>query len=574
MIIGGTNGTTDVTADTGCTTDGAGNQTCLSYSTNSTTPGETQLVAGIGSIPPLTSNSAGFAAPASGGTSYLFKLPATITAGVLHAAAPGTGDGVNESALTSSLVNLAADITGQLPIGNVGSAGLSGTSPINVASTGVVTCSTCVVASSPGAGIAHFAGSTQTVTSSAVVLTDLATQAADTVLMNASGSTAGPTAYAMPTCTSGADLYNTSTHAWTCVAIGSGTVTVVGAGSLTSTALVTGGGSQALQTPSATTTLDASGNLNLAGKLNKVTVTAPATSATLTVADGKTLTATNTMDVAKTAGVAGAIPYYDTTTSQSASALLTQYAVIVGGGASGPPATISVPSADALLYGTTASNPIFKALPTTGTNGCSGATDILQWNNSTHAFACGTAPTYPGAGIPISTGSAWGTSLSETDGDIIYGASSAWTKGTALPNGITATTQSAADNSTKVATTAYADAVLKSQYKIWSCETGVGDGLNAVPAGTYLQSFCYNTTGVTVTLTGLKCYIDGGSSSTMNASGNTLGALLTGAVTCSTAFAAGTQSANVALTSGDYIKFTFVADGTAKQTTWVVTGTY
>ena len=60
----------------------------------------------------------------------------------------------------------------------------------------------------------------------------------------------------------------------------------------------------------------------------------------------------------------------------------------------------------------------------------------------------------------------------------------------------------------------------------------------------------------------------------MNAAGNTLGAILTGAVTCSSSFAAGTQSANVLLTNGDYIEFTFVADGTSKQTTWVVKGTY
>ena len=45
---------------------------------------------------------------------------------------------------------------------------------------------------------------------------------------------------------------------------GSGTVTVVSSGNLTSTALVTGGGSQALQTPSATSTLDVSGNLSVA----------------------------------------------------------------------------------------------------------------------------------------------------------------------------------------------------------------------------------------------------------------------------------------------------------------------
>jgi hypothetical protein len=40
-----------------------------------------------------------------------------------------------------------------------------------ITTTGTITCTMCVVASSPGAGIAHFAGSTQTVTSSAVSLT-------------------------------------------------------------------------------------------------------------------------------------------------------------------------------------------------------------------------------------------------------------------------------------------------------------------------------------------------------------------------------------------------------------------
>ena len=46
---------------------------------------------------------------------------------------------------------------------------------------------------------------------------------------------------------------------------GSGTVTVVGSGNLTSTALVTGGGTQTIQTPSATATLDSSGNLSIPG---------------------------------------------------------------------------------------------------------------------------------------------------------------------------------------------------------------------------------------------------------------------------------------------------------------------
>lgn len=46
-----------------------------------------------------------------------------------------------------------------------------------------------------------------------------------------------------------------------------GTVTVVSAGSLTSTAIVTGGGTTTLQTPSATSTMDSSGNMSLAGTL-------------------------------------------------------------------------------------------------------------------------------------------------------------------------------------------------------------------------------------------------------------------------------------------------------------------
>lgn len=99
------------------------------------------------------------------------------------------------------------------------------TSPITggpVTTTGTIACASCVTSSTPGAGVAHFAGSTQAVTSSAVALSDLATQAADTIVQNATGSTAAPTAVAMPTCTTGADLYNTTTHAWSCVSTGGG----------------------------------------------------------------------------------------------------------------------------------------------------------------------------------------------------------------------------------------------------------------------------------------------------------------------------------------------------------------
>ncbi len=214
------------------------------------------------------------------------------------------------------------------------------------------------------------------------------------------------------------------------------------------------------------------------------------------------------------------------------------------------------------------------------------ALDLLDIQAVTTGTVVGTPTVVMAAQVGVAASATGVTSVSNSDGtltispttgavvaSIALGHTNTWTAAQALGSS-TATTQSAADNSTKIATTAYADAVLKTQYKTWSCQPGIGDGLNAITAGTYLQSTCKNTTGVTVTLTGLSCFTDNSGTSTMNAAGNTLGALLTGAVTCTSSFAAGTQSANVALTNGDYIKFTFVADGTSKQSTWVVTGTY
>ena len=76
-------------------------------------------------------------------------------------------------------------------------------------------------------------------------------------------------------------------------ASGSGTVTVVGSGALTSTALVTGGGTTTTQTPNSSATLDPSGNLSIPGtftgtgsggwtvvSLDRTTPTAPAASHT------------------------------------------------------------------------------------------------------------------------------------------------------------------------------------------------------------------------------------------------------------------------------------------------------
>jgi hypothetical protein len=106
-----------------------------------------------------------------------------------------------------------------------------------------------------------------------------------------------------------------------------------------------------------------------------------------------------------------------------------------------------------------------------------------------------------------------------------------------------------------------------------SCQPGLGDGLNAIPAGTYLTTSCRNETGQTWTLTAIRCVADSGSSTcaVTNGAGTSL---LTGAITGSSTYANGTQSGTTTIASGDYLKVTYVADGTTKQIGIDVAGTY
>jgi hypothetical protein len=122
-----------------------------------------------------------------------------------------------------------------------------------------------------------------------------------------------------------------------------------------------------------------------------------------------------------------------------------------------------------------------------------------------------------------------------------------------------------------VSATAY---TLPSQYKTWSCQPGLGDGTNAITAGTYYQYTCHNDSGSTWTITGISCLTDNSGSSTLNATDGSGNALLTGAITCSSSWAAGTQGSTTTIASGGYVKFTFVADGTSKQATFDIHGSY
>lgn len=115
---------------------------------------------------------------------------------------------------------------------------------------------------------------------------------------------------------------------------------------------------------------------------------------------------------------------------------------------------------------------------------------------------------------------------------------------------------------------------LPTQYTKLRCSTGLGDGLNAMTAGTYVMLSCVNDSGVTWTVTAIHCYTDNAGTSTLDVKNNAGTSFLTGAVTCNatktSGGAAGTASATTTLANTDAFNFTFVADGTSKTTTWTI----
>lgn len=265
-------------------------------------------------------------------------------------------------------------------------------------------------------------------------------------------------------------------------ASGSGTVTVVSSGSLTSTALVTGGGGTTLQTAAATATMDSSGNISTPGSIttgaggsvagylglrqgtattpatneigfaaptavtayrvdlpgtagtgfwlstnssnvetvthvastgsgsvtlatsptlvtpvlgdatatsvNKVVITAPATSATLTIANGKTLTSSNTLTLAGTDSTTLTFQGTDTYVGRATTDTLTNKTI----DAEGTGVTLTIPvkwyleaagcqnATAGLMWDTPTSNPAVAAC-VTGTNTQKGVAEFADGAN-------------------------------------------------------------------------------------------------------------------------------------------------------------------------------------------------
>lgn len=100
---------------------------------------------------------------------------ATTCSDTTHSFNVGSGDLIDWQFVSSGAIITTPTITITANNGtsNVGVTSVATTSPITggtISTSGTIACATCVAASSPGVGIAHFAGSTQTVTSSPVSL--------------------------------------------------------------------------------------------------------------------------------------------------------------------------------------------------------------------------------------------------------------------------------------------------------------------------------------------------------------------------------------------------------------------
>lgn len=220
-------------------------------------------------------------APITGGT---FTTSGTIAcATCVTSSSPGAGIAHfagSTQAVTSSAVALASDVSGQLPIGSVGSAGLSGTAPVTIAATGVIACATCATTTNGGAlsgtsPVAISAAGAISINNNGITATQLAAQYAKKACGFSMGD--GTNAVAAATYPSSGQMLqcvNNSGVTWTITGIhcftdnaGTSTINVYNnagtsllTGAITCNATKTSGG--AAGTQSATTTIATTDGLN------------------------------------------------------------------------------------------------------------------------------------------------------------------------------------------------------------------------------------------------------------------------------------------------------------------------
>jgi hypothetical protein len=199
-------------------------------------------------------------------TTHALVVGSNGTTIVEAAAATGTGVATTCSnqfvsaisaiaAPTCATVNLSSMVTGQLPIGAVGSGGLSGTAPVAIASTGAISLSGAT-GQIPNGTAGTFTATPSLGTDNSVAGTlQLANGAANAHTIWASGATTTNTIAGFTAVSTTGDLVSCTVSSTTCTLTDSAVLAanvVTASGTLTSNTLLKGGGSKAAQTSSVT----------------------------------------------------------------------------------------------------------------------------------------------------------------------------------------------------------------------------------------------------------------------------------------------------------------------------------
>jgi hypothetical protein len=297
--------------------DVSGNATGASYTATGSGAGYFQCSAGT--APTLVAANIQISCPASGITNYQFILPAVSATGYLL--------GTNAANVnTLSFVNA-------IPIGNVGSSGLSGTLPISISAAGAISTNptahnestplTCLAASGSGTTYTCTTSPSFTPADGDVILfqADVASTGAMTLNVNSTSAApvkkqGGGTAIAANDFLAGQD-----------------------------TLLEFDGANWQMQ---GQTGNGASGAVtSVSGDGTVITNSASTGAVTLTIA-----------------GTSGGIPYFNTATSWASSAALTHYGVVYGGGAGGAPVSTAADTTTTHALFATATAPAFRAIAT------------------------------------------------------------------------------------------------------------------------------------------------------------------------------------------------------------------